>query len=568
MPLLNSAEDVRIGTTPATRVYSGSVLVWERPVETAVSLSLSSSVINAGASITLTATADAPANSTVNFRSGSPTGPIVGTDSSYPWTAVVTPSATTTYYAELVPPDPYLPAVSTSKTVTVAQPTSISLAVSSSTVDVGQSVTLTATLTGASSGTVRFRTGSTTGSIIASDTASPWQATVSPAVGQTTYYATYEPPNNSLQASSSTGQTVTTYQPTTVTLAKSGDITSGQSVTLTATITGASTGTVRFRSGSTSGTIVATVSASAGKATASLSPTATTTYYAEYVASGYVKGSFSSGVSVTVSPPTISTSIPSLAASSTTINNGQSVTLTATVSNIPAGQTIQFRSGSTTGTVVGSATVSGTTAAVTLSPSSTTNYYATYAGSGVYLPSNSHVRTVTVRQLVTKTFSAVCSWSQSYKGNGDKRTDTSDCYYGYYSSTWGNQKSLIGWDVPAAVQGCVAITEATLEIYNLHHYENSGGEMPLGTHTKTSAPSTWGVGGGQANINKTTVPKTGWKTYTLGNTFKDSFKDDGAKGIAVGPGPTTSTHYYGYCAGRSSGTSLRPTLTLKYQVWE
>lgn len=441
---------------------------------------------------------------------------------------------------------------------------SVALGVSAGTINLGQSVTLTATCGGdqPADSTVRFRTGSPSGTIVATDSASPWVQSVTPgAVGPVTYYATLDAYPPWLPASSS-GQTVTVYQPTSVSLAKSGDIIAGQSVTLTATITGASTGSVRFRAGSTSGTIVATVSASAGKASAVLAPGSTTTYYAEYVASGYVLGSFSSGVAVTVTP-LVATSI-SLAASSTTINNGQSLTLTATVSNIPAGQTIYFRSGSTSGTVVGSATVSGTTAAVSVSPSSTVTYYATFSGAAQYQPSASAGRGVTVRQLKTKTWSADATWSQSYGGDRSQRS-TSYLYYGYYSGTWGNQSSLIGFNLPGDLIGCDSITSITLKVYNVHAFLNSGGLIPIGYHDYTSKPSTWSTSRVEAHIKTMPAPKPGWSTEDLGSAWKPHFISGAARGIILGYANSNSTDYYGYAEGVSG---REPNLSITYKVWE
>lgn len=650
MGLLNTATDVRMGTTQVQRIYRGTNLVWEHEIASAITLTASKTQSNSGDPVTLTATVQGTTNGTIQFREGSTSGTIIDTDSASPWTTVVNPTSDTTYYAEFLGDDPYLPGFSAGVTISVAEtttvalvaspstinpsgsstltatvnggavttgtirfrsgsssgpiiatvtdapwtttvsptsdvtyyaeyvgndqnvgavspgalvdyqiPTSISLAVSSSSVNAGQSVTLTATVTGASSGTVRFRKDSPSGTIVATDTSAPWSASVTP-TADTTYYAEYVA-NGDYEGSVSTGKTVQYSVPTSVSLsANPTSVPAGSSVTLTATTSGIPNGhTISFRAGSTSGTVVGSGTVSSGVASASVVPGADTTYYATYAGSGDYLASNSNGVFV---DRYIATSV-SLSGGGT-INNGQSKTLTATVSGASTG-TVQFRAGSPTGTVVGTVAVSGGTASLGVSPTSSTTYYASYLANGDYLGSTSGAQTVTVRQLVTKTWSGNSDWSQSYQGDKSQRS-TSYLYYGYYSSSWGNQRSLIGFNVPD-LSGVVEVTKVRLKFYNVHHYMNSGGDINVALHDYTTKPTTWDSA--RVDNNEYTVgsaPKPGWVDFNFGATVRNKFKNNGIKGVGLGPGVTTSTNYYGYAANHASSTV--PWLQIQYTVWE
>jgi hypothetical protein len=559
MPLLNTAKNVKWGGAQVWRVYKGAVLVWEYQKATTISLSASATTINYGSGITLTATptAGVPLNSTVRFRSGSPSGTIVATSTSSPWQVTVNPGASTTYYAEFVENPPWKSSTSGGVAVTVNYPTSISLAASAASINNGEAVTLTATVTGATSGTVYFRSGSASGAIAATASVSGGRAvaTVSPGAA-TTYYAQYVANGNYL-GSTSGGVAVAVYYPTSISLAAStGTINNGQAATLTAYVSGAASGTVYFWS---NGAIIGSAGVSGGAASIAVAPGVSTSYQAQYVANGYYLASTSNYVTISVYYPT---SI-SLAASTGTINNGQSLTLTAYVGGAPSG-TVYFRAGSPSGGVVATAGVAGGAASVGVAPGGSTTYYAEYVANGAYLGSTSNGVGVTVRQLVTKTWSGNASWSQSYDGDSTQRTDAgSYLYYGYYSSIHGNQRSLIGFSVPN-LSSAVSVTSVRLKFYNRHHYNNSGGNIPIGTHTNGSKPTKFGSASTDLQQNGS-APKPGWVDMTLNATIRSKFLS-GAKGIALGPGPSTSNSYYGYADNHSS--SNKPWLEIKYTIWE
>ena len=220
------------------------------------------------------------------------------------------------------------------------------------------------------------------------------------------------------EVASGTLVTVSPVSTTTNVVAAPSPASSGESVTLTATVgavapgSGTPTGTVTFSQGSTT---LGTGTLDSGTATLSTSTLAVgnDTITASY--SGATNFAASSG---TVTEP-VGTTTTTLTASPTTAAFGQSVTLTATVSPTSGsgtpGGTVTFRHGSTTlGTATldsGTATLSTSTLAVG-SDSLTATYGgdATFAGSSTMIGPNSLMTTV------------AGNGTPSYSGDGGQAT--------------------------------------------------------------------------------------------------------------------------------------------------
>src|SRR3954466_1365211 len=151
----------------------------------------------------------------------------------------------------------------------------------------------------------------------------------------------------------------------------------------------------------------------------------------------------------------------------------------------------------------------------------------------------------------TKTYYG--SWSRTYDGdNSTTWDDSAYCYQGYYSSTRGNTRSLIGFDY-ATIQSNLSgatINSCYLTVKGAHAYYNSGMLFEWGTHNYTAKPSTWGAGnvnerrGSLANLAAGESAK-----ISLGTGVGGEFKSGTSKGIAVGPAPSNSLTYYGYIYG-------------------
>lgn len=165
-------------------------------------------------------------------------------------------------------------------------------------------------------------------------------------------------------------------------------------------------------------------------------------------------------------------------------------------------------------------------------------------------------------QTYTKTYTS--TWTRSYQGDGSLRISNGDIYQGQYSSTNGNQRSLIGFDddtIRADLSGAT-ITKVEVRLDNTHFYNNSGGTAVLGTHDYGSAPSSWS--GSRVNESRQNFSwaKGALKWVTVSNSFGTDFKSGAATGIALGPGDSTSLTYYGYFVGQN-GTN-KPQVRITY----
>jgi hypothetical protein len=165
-------------------------------------------------------------------------------------------------------------------------------------------------------------------------------------------------------------------------------------------------------------------------------------------------------------------------------------------------------------------------------------------------------------QTYTKTYTS--TWTRSYQGDGSLRISNGDIYQGYYSSTNGNQRSLIGFDddtIRSNLSGAT-ITKVEIRLDNTHFYNNSGGTAVLGTHDYGSAPSSWS--GSRVNESRQNFSwaKGALKWVTVSNSFGNDFKSGAATGIALGPGDSTSLTYYGYFVGQNG--TYKPQIRITY----
>ncbi len=272
----------------------------------------------------------------------------------------------------------------------------------------GESVTLKATVTpafgGTATGTVTFYHLTT---VVGTGTLSGNVATLTVsglAVGTNHFTATYGGSVNSLTSTSSVLSQVVDQAATSTTLTSSANPSKyGESVTLKATVTpafgGTATGTVTFYHLST---VVGTGTLSGNVATLTLTslPVATDHLTATYGGNGNYLTSTSSVLAQVVDQASTSTTLTS---SLNPSKYGESVTLKATVTPAFGGTatgTVTFYHLST---VVGTGTLSGNVATLTLNGLGvgTNHFTATYGGSGNYVTSTSSVLAQVVDQAVT-----------------------------------------------------------------------------------------------------------------------------------------------------------------------
>lgn len=164
-------------------------------------------------------------------------------------------------------------------------------------------------------------------------------------------------------------------------------------------------------------------------------------------------------------------------------------------------------------------------------------------------------------QTYVKTYSATAS--ASFQSDGDNR-GVAPCYQGYYSGTNGNQFSMIAFPY-ATIQADTAgatITKTELYLNNNHFYSNSGGTAIIGTHNQTSVSGNHSSSQVNDNLDTESFTYGQAKWFTVTNTIGNAFKNNTAKGIALGPAPSNSQSYYGYFAG--NGESGEPQLRITY----
>ena len=348
-----------------------------------------------GTSVSLSATVSPAASGTVQFKVGTTAigSPVtvtagaastststlpVGTDSI---TAVFTPTAGNGYSPSTSAPVSYqitaIPTTTVLATPTPASPQPF-----------GTSVSLSATVSPAASGTVQFEVGTTAiGSPVTVTAGAASTSTSTLPVGTDSLTAVFTPTAGSNYASSTSTAVSYVIQaiPTSTVLATPTPASpqfAGTPVTLTATVSPATTGSVEFKSGST---VIGTASVSSGSATLTTSTLpvgidSLTSVFTPTVGTGHL-GSTSSAVPYTVvalTPTTTSLSVSPVSPQP----YGTTITLTATVTPSASGS-IQFRSGSTVlATVV---LTSGTAKTNQVLPGGTNSLTAVYvptAGNG------------------------------------------------------------------------------------------------------------------------------------------------------------------------------------------
>lgn len=167
-----------------------------------------------------------------------------------------------------------------------------------------------------------------------------------------------------------------------------------------------------------------------------------------------------------------------------------------------------------------------------------------------------------------KTYSA--NGSASYQGDDDIRSGIDECYQGQYSSTNGNQYSVILFPYSTIASDLSGATINKVEVYlnNNHWYNNSGGTAVIGYHNSATTPSSFTYPSSTDNVTQSSFTYGQAKWVTVDNSIGTAFKNGTAKGILLGKGQTaggtlsTSKTYYGYFAG--NGQSGEPQLRITY----
>lgn len=177
-----------------------------------------------------------------------------------------------------------------------------------------------------------------------------------------------------------------------------------------------------------------------------------------------------------------------------------------------------------------------------------------------------------------QTYTYDADWSQSYRENNNQRS-TSYLYQGEYpSSSYGQQRSLIGFDY-SDIQSKTAIrptiTAVTLRMSSDHWYNGDYnsllGYLRIGGHNYATKPTTWdgtqvfawnGTNGHEETFNGGYAgARDQTKTMTMAIGMGENFRDNVIKGTTV-YAQSTSTDYYAYFWGDGASASLRPQLKI------
>jgi len=155
--------------------------------------------------------------------------------------------------------------------------------------------------------------------------------------------------------------------------------------------------------------------------------------------------------------------------------------------------------------------------------------------------------------------------SNSYRSDGSVNTAAAGrMIQGYYSGTNGNQFSLFTLPYTTIQSDLSGSTINKVEVYlnNVSWYYNSGGTAVIGTHTYGTVTGNADYANVNPNISQAGFSVGQAKWVTVSNSIGNALRDNTAKGIALGKGPSTSKTYYGHFAG--FGQSGAPRVRITY----
>lgn len=190
------------------------------------------------------------------------------------------------------------------------------------------------------------------------------------------------------------------------------------------------------------------------------------------------------------------------------------------------------------------------------------------AGVDEYLnPTTPDTKPPTPKPKITYTKNYSCTWSATYRSNGDQSTShgSSMIHGDSGSDSWLNDaRSLAGFNYQQIMNDTkgATIKACYITLYANHWYWNDGGTARIGTHNYTGKPSTWtGSRVDEQRVSSANWPKPGKRKVSLGTTIGNDFKSGAAKGIALGPTNGTKTQYGKF---NGNGQANEPVLTIVY----
>lgn len=167
---------------------------------------------------------------------------------------------------------------------------------------------------------------------------------------------------------------------------------------------------------------------------------------------------------------------------------------------------------------------------------------------------------------VTKTYTA--TYSRSYTGDFDLRSELAvndRCYQGYYSDTYLNQRSILGFNYSTIQADLDEATIKKVEVYlYAEHWYDDYGYAWIGTHNWLSAPGSWD--GSRAVTRR--YESSSWNKATgrwvdVGTTIGNELASGESTGLVIGPAPDFDSAYYGYFTG-ADGSANAPKIRITY----
>jgi large repetitive protein len=533
-----STSALSAGSHSLTVVYSGdatysastSAVVTETVNKAATTASLAASPNPAatGQSVTLSAAVSpSTATGTMQFSDGATslaTVPVSNGAAAFSTSALSagSHSLTVTYSGDAA----YSASTSAVVTETVNKAaTTATLSASPNPASVGQSVTLSATVSPATAtGTLQFFDGATSLGTVTVSNGAALLSTSALAAGSHSLTVAYSgDAANSASTSAVFTETINKAATTATLAASPNPATVGQSVTLSATVSPATaTGTVQFFDGATS---LGTVTVSNGAASLSTSALATGSHSLTVAYSGDAANSASTStvLSETVNKAATTATLTSSLNPSV---SGQAVTFTSQVSPSAATGSVQFKDGTT---LLGAVTVSGGSALLAVSSLSvgTHSITAVYGGDTNYTGSTSTAltQTVTVAPPGAPTNLTATPKSTNQITLAWTSSPTGGVTYNVYSSTTSGFTPSAGNRIAAGVSATSyshnGLSPATTHYYVVTAQSSAGESTPSNQagattlangsacHVVYTVTTQWDVGFGTA----ITITNTGNKSF-------------------------------------------------------
>jgi hypothetical protein len=259
--------------------------------------------------------------------------------------------------------------------------------------------------------------------------------------------------------------------------------------------------------------------------------------------------------------------------SATTVHSGAAVTITGNTTGRNGGNLeFYYRVGSGAWALIASraAPTGGGDVTVTHTPTAGgTNYYVRFTGSTTHLPSDSAATTsVTVQTYKTATANFYVGWTQAYNGSGAKIVGTGHdgaVHQGYYSSTFGNRKSLLAFS-PNFPAGAV-VSQVIFDCNAGWAYwtDKDGGVAVVGYfRNQTAKPTSWNTVDTVENRTRKQLTYSSYFEVDITSWAASVVTSPTFSGITLGPGPSTNPGYYGYSVDAPAGNFI---LRCTYSYW-